>query len=219
MDGNRLLLWAAVYAVASALPVSGAHAGRVAASSFGWNPADATKCLQAALDSGAKRIVVDRQASEWLVETVKVPSNVEIVFADGVSVRAKPGSMVRPTDCLFRLKDVTNVVMRGEGNARLAMNRSDYLDPKRYRHAEWRHLLSLHSVDNVKIRDLSLEESGGDGVYLLKARNVVLENLFCKGHARHVTRFVDDCAVRLGSSTMGVYAYDPEMVLVEKGKE
>jgi hypothetical protein len=35
----------------------------------------------------------------------------------------------------------------------------------------------------------------------------------------HVTRFVDDCAVRLGSSTMGVYAYDPEMVLVEKGKE
>lgn len=191
MEIDRLFLGAAVFAVAFALPASGASGSQVTASSFGWNPTDATKCLQTAFDSGAKKIIVDKQASEWLIETVKVPSNVEIVFADGVSVRAKPGSMVKPTDCLFRLKDVTNVVMRGEGNARLAMNRSDYLDPKRYRHAEWRHLLSLHSVDNVKVRDLVLEESGGDGVYLLKARNVVLENLFCKGHARQGTSIID----------------------------
>ena len=64
----------------------------VTASSFGWNPTDATACLQAAFDSGAKKVVVDRQASEWLVETVYPRSDTEIVFADGVVVRAKPGT-------------------------------------------------------------------------------------------------------------------------------
>ena len=160
------------------------------ASSFGWNADDATKCLQAAIDSGASKVVVDRQPSEWLVETIRVPSNVELVFADGVVVRAKPGSMVGKTDCLFRVQNASNVVIRGEGSARLAMNRSDYLDPSRYRHSEHRHLLSLRSVDNVAVKNLTLEESGGDGVYLLNARQVVLEGLVCRGHSRQGTSLI-----------------------------
>jgi hypothetical protein len=32
----------------------------------------------------------------------------------------------------------------------------------------------------------------------------------------HVTKFVDDCAIRLGAATTGVYAYDPEMILIGK---
>ena len=160
------------------------------ASSFGWNPADATKCLQSAIDSGASKIVVDKQASEWLVETIRVPSNVELVFADGVVVRAKPGSMVGKTDCLFRVQNASNVVIRGEGRARLVMNRSDYLDPSRYRHSEHRHLLSLRDVNNVTVKNLTLEESGGDGVYLLNARQVVLEGLVCRGHSRQGTSLI-----------------------------
>ena len=163
----------------------------VLASSFGWNPEDATKCLQSAIDSGAAKVVVDRQASEWLVETIRVPSDVELVFADGVVVRAKPGSMAGKTDCLFRVQNASNVVIRGEGRARLAMNRSDYLDPSRYRHSEYRHLLSLRNVSNVTVRNLALEESGGDGVYLLKARNILLEDLVCRGHNRQGTSLID----------------------------
>lgn len=169
----------------------GAPRETVVASSFGWDPSDATKCLQSALDSGAAKVVVDRQASEWLVETIRVPSNVELVFEDGVAVRAKPGSMAGKTDCLFRVQDASNVVIRGEGRARLAMNRSDYLDPSRYRHSEHRHLLSLHNVSDVNVRNLTLEESGGDGVYLLKARRVVLEGLVCRGHSRQGTSLID----------------------------
>ena len=168
----------------------GVPRGAAVASSFGWNAEDATKCLQAAIDSGASKIVIDRQASEWLVETIRVPSNVELVFADGVVVRAKPGSMAGKTDCLFRVQNASNVVIRGEGSARLAMNRSDYLDPSRYRHSEHRHLLSLRSVDNVAVKNLTLEESGGDGVYLLNARQVVLEGLVCRGHSRQGTSLI-----------------------------
>ena len=85
----------------------------VKASSFGWNPTNATKCLQAALDSGASKVIVDKQASEWLVDMLFPRSNTEIVFEDGVVVRARPGSMVRNVDNLFRCRGVSNLVMCG----------------------------------------------------------------------------------------------------------
>ena len=169
----------------------------VLASSFGWNAEDATKCLQAALDSGAKKVVVDKQASEWLVDTIKVPSDIEVVFADGVVVRAKPGTMKDVTSCLFRCKGATNVVFRGEGRACLRMNRADYLDPSKYVHSEFRHLLSLHRVANVSVLDLTLEESGGDGVYILRTKNVLLDNLVCRGHTRQGTSLISGDNVRI----------------------
>ena len=107
---NKILL----IAVAGATVVASANE-IVTASSFGWNPTNATKCLQAAFDSGAKKIVVDRQDSPWLVDMVFPRSNTEIVFADGVVVCARPGSMVRTVDNLFRCKGVTNLTLRGEG--------------------------------------------------------------------------------------------------------
>jgi hypothetical protein len=190
------------YGEASCKP--GAHAAKISsaksvtASAFGWNATNAMACLQAALDSGAKKIVVDRQASEWLVETINVPSDIELIFENGVVVRAKPGSMKGKTDCLFRCKGVSNIVFRGIGNATLRMNRKDYLNPSLYRHAEWRHLISLHKVNNAVVRDLLIEESGGDGVYILQSHNVLLENLVCRGHNRQGTSLIDgDNVVRL----------------------
>ena len=184
----------ASYGEASCKPVSSvariSSAESVTASAFGWNATNATACLQSALDSGAKKIVVDRQAYEWLVETINVPSNVELIFEDGVVVRAKPGSMKGKTDCLFRCKGVSNIVFRGIGNATLRMNRKDYLNPSLYRHAEWRHLISLRNVNNAVVRDLLIEESGGDGVYILQSHNVLLENLVCRGHNRQGTSLI-----------------------------
>ena len=175
-----------IVAVALAAGLVTAFAGEdvVTASSFGWNPTDATKCLQAAFDSGAKKVVVDRQASEWLVETVYPRSNTEIVFADGVVVRAKPGSMKKNSDALVRFQRVTNVVFRGEGNATLLMNRADYLDPAKYQHGEHRHLLSIKRSVNLTIRDLTVAESGGDGIYVLGVENGLVENVTSVRNAR-----------------------------------
>ena len=190
---KRLLLFAASMAAAMALADE-----VVKASSFGWNPTNATKCLQAALDSGANKVLVDRQPSEWLVDTVFPRSNTEIVFEDGVVVRARPGSMVRTVDNLFRCRGVSNLVMRGEGRAVLRMNRRDYLDKTCYQHGEHRHAISLHGAENVAVRDLTVEDSGGDGVYLLKARHVLVENLCCTGHARNGASVIsaDDVVIR-----------------------
>ena len=47
-----------------------ANAGEVRASEFGWNAEDATAALQAAIDSGAERVVVDRQEGDWIVRPI-----------------------------------------------------------------------------------------------------------------------------------------------------
>ena len=89
----------------------------VKASSFGWNATNATKCLQAAFDSGAGKVVIDRQVGEWIIEPVFLRSNQEVVIEDGVVVRALKGAYRDPNDCLFTARGVSNVVLRGENAA------------------------------------------------------------------------------------------------------
>ena len=174
----------AMSSVAAGAAVAAFDAGSaVRASSFGWNSTNATKCLQAALDSGARKVVVDRQKSPWLVDMVYPRSDTEVVFEDGVVVCARPGSMHGIVDNLFRCKGVSNLVLRGEGRAVLRMRRDDYLDKSRYLHSEHRHAVSLHNAENVVVRDLVIEDSGGDGVYVLNVKHALLENLRCSGHA------------------------------------
>ena len=40
---------------------------QVNASSFGWNAEDATAILQKAFDSGVRKLVIDKQAGDWIV--------------------------------------------------------------------------------------------------------------------------------------------------------
>jgi hypothetical protein len=166
------------------------------ASSFGWNATNATKCLQAAFDSGAAKVVIDRQDGDWIVEPVFLHSNQEVVIADGVIVRALKGAFKNPNDCLFTARGVTNVVLRGELSAdatkrvppggesggpgivraatdatsaslpTLRMERDAYTDRSAYRFSEWRHTLSLIDSANVRVSDLAFRFSGGDGIYV-----------------------------------------------------
>ena len=164
----------------------GAETQCVNASSFGWNATDATACLQAAIDSGAKKVVIDRQAGDWIVEPIFLRvSGQEIVVADGVTVRAKKGSFKSRSDCLFRIPGKNRgVKLRGEGKATLMMNKRDYQDPEQYLHSEWRHAVSI-SGSGATVRDLTILSSGGDGVYVRdNAQDVTLENLVCRDHHR-----------------------------------
>lgn len=77
---------------------AGISRGSVKASSFGWNATNATKSLQAAFDSGAAKVVIDRQAGDWIVEPVFLRSNQEVLIDEGVVVRALKGAYRRPTD-------------------------------------------------------------------------------------------------------------------------
>ena len=134
------------------------------ASWWGFDPEDSTEALQNAIDSGVPKLVVDNLGKPWIVRPIQLASNQEVVFEEGVVVQAKKGEFKNGNDCLFTAAIKENVTLRGYG-ATLRMNRSDYDGPE-YKRAEWRHVLSIRSSSHVKVYGLTLAESGGDGIYL-----------------------------------------------------
>ena len=155
------------------------------ASWWGYDKDDATKCLQSAIDSGVRKLLVDNVGSDWVVGPLKLASDQEVVFADGVVVRAKKGEFKKKGDCLFELVGRENVTLRGEGKVLLVMNRADYQDPTQYEPSEHRHALRIFDCKNVQARNLTLKASGGDGVYISgNCADIALENLVCEDHHR-----------------------------------
>lgn len=138
------------------------------ASWWGFDAEDSTQFLQAAIDSGARKLIIDRQASDWITLPLKAASNQEIVLQDGVVLQAKKGAYLGTSDALLSLRQCENVVIRGEkpgAKAFIRMNKADYQKPP-YKPAEWRHGLSILSSSNVLVEDLTIEFTGGDGIYL-----------------------------------------------------
>ena len=160
------------------------------ASWWGFNAEDATDCLQNAINSGVKRLIVDNMGSEWLVRPIYLRSNQEIIFAENVVVRAMPGAFKGLGDSLFTARELSNVILRGEKNAVLKMNKKDYQDTASYQWSEWRHLISLRGCENVKLENLILKSSGGDGIYvstdskLQGCRNILIDKVICEDHHR-----------------------------------
>lgn len=157
------------------------------ASWWGFDAEDSTAALQAAIDSGVKRIVVDNLGKPWIVRPIRLASNQEIVFEPGVEVVAKRGEFKGGSDCLFSADNATNITLRGR--ATLRMWRQDYSRPP-YQKAEWRMVLSFCSCSNVRVEGLTLAESGGDGIYLGTAtkgvtnKNITIKDVICDSNYR-----------------------------------
>ena len=156
----------------------------VNASAFGHSPTNATKALQAAIDAGARKVVIDAGRGDWCIGPVKLRSNLELVFGENVHVRAVPGAFHDRYDMMFKGQNVTNVTIRGMPGARVSMLKRDYLDAERYKWSEWRHMFAFYDSANILMEDLDFTSSGGDGVYIARCKNVHLENLVCAGHDR-----------------------------------
>lgn len=155
-----------------------------------FDATDATPALQAAIDSGAERVIVDNTGSDWIVTPITLRSNQEIVFEDGVIVRAKTGSFQGRNDALFEARDTINTTLRGEGEVRFIMNKADYRNPALYSPGEWRNSITLRSVDGFALKNLTIESSGGDGIYIGRSsntagsKNVLIEDVTCLDHYR-----------------------------------
>lgn len=159
---------------------------------FGYDPADATANLQAALDSELPEIVVDRKDGPWVVRPLFAKSNQKIIFEKGVELTAKRGEFTGRNDCLVTCANVTNVTISGYG-ATWRMHRADY-DAAPYSKGEWRHSLKITGCGRITVEGLTLLESGGDGVYVASSgeakrsgppsTDIVLRDLVCDRHYR-----------------------------------
>ena len=160
----------------------------VKVSSFGYDPDDSTKFIQAALDSGARKVVIDRMEKPWITQPVKVKSNTQVVFEEGVELVAKRGEYKGVYDSLISVVCVSNVTLRGIGKgATLRMWAADYMKPP-YKGGEWRHALNILSSTDVTVENLSFVKSGGDGIYLGEKRGtnrkITIRNCVCDGNTR-----------------------------------
>jgi hypothetical protein len=90
------------------------------------------------------------------------------------------------------IRNSQHIVFDGYG-ATLRMRKKDYQDPKRYKPAEWRSTLTILGCDDVTIRGLSLESSGGDGIMVAENRaeggrrfssNIAIEDVRALDHHR-----------------------------------
>ena len=144
-------------------PVSSVFAGAemVRVSDFGFDEQDSTRFLQAAIDSGAKKVVID--ARRWVTLPLRGRSDQELFFEDGAEVEAKKGAYLGKNDCVFSFVGCSNVVVGGKGIIR--MHHADYMKFP-YPKAEWRHALNCVGVSNVRIYALRILHTGGDGVYV-----------------------------------------------------
>lgn len=160
------------------------------ASWWGFNKEDATDCLQNAINSGVSKLIVDNMGSDWIVnKPIKLVSNQQIVFADGVVVQAKEDCFHGNNDSLFVAAGLSNIEMIGEGKAVLRMRKEDYLDATRYSKAEWRMGVSLQDVTNFTMRNLTVANTGGDGIYVGASadgacKNILVENCIFDGNSR-----------------------------------
>ena len=179
---------------------------------WGYDATDATHALQSAIDSGAKRVVVENVGTPWIVEPIQLASNQELFFEEGVVVLAKRGSFRGKGDTLFTASLAENVRLSGEG-ATFRMWKQDYQSGS-YEKAEWRNTLSILSCANVWVTGLTLAESGGDGIYLGVAkrgvtnRNVHIKDVVCESNHRQGISvisarnlLIEDCILRNTSGT------------------
>ena len=164
------------------------------ASWWGFDEDDSTACLQAAIDSGVPKLIVDKMPSPWVVKPLKAVSNQHIVFESGVVLLAKRGEFRGRTNRLFAVDGVENVRITGYGTV-LRMWRDDYANGKDgrgrdYQRGEWRHAMTINGSRNVVVEGLVLEESGGDGIYISApspenaSRDIVIRDCVCDRNHR-----------------------------------
>ena len=100
---------------------------------WGFDPADATAALQAAIRSGVRKIIVENLGTPWVVDKLQLAGGQEIVFEPGVVVQAKRGAFHGTGDSLFSATLQTNITLTGFGglqfgaNLTLDSNRSIYI--------------------------------------------------------------------------------------------
>jgi len=180
---------------------------------WGFDPLDSTAYLQDAINSKVKRLILDRQASPWITRPLTGTSHQEIVFEEGTELVALEGAFRAKSDCLLSFRECQNVVLRGERTEggdcpHIRMRKQDYQSAG-YEKSEWRHGVTLYGCRNVLVQDLTIEQTGGDGIYLgvssthTPNRQVTIRRVDCNDNHRQGISvisaedlLIDDCRLR-----------------------
>lgn len=196
----------------------------VNAASFGFNEQNATKALQAAIWSGAKKVIVSDTGKPWIVDPIFLESNQEILFEKGVVVLARKDGFRGKNDSLFEARNKENIILSGYG-AEWIMRKSEYQSPF-YDKSEWRHCLALRGCRNVIVSGLRIANSGGDGIYIgrghgeqapVSCEDIQIRDIQCEDHHRQGISIIsarnlliEKCSILRTKGTAPQYGIDFE---------
>jgi hypothetical protein len=137
-----------------------------------------------------------------------LPSQATVTFEPGCVVSALPGAAGQhayksPAAVLFTAPKSSNLTILGHG-AVWRMQRRQYADLSLYTPAEWRHTLKLQEVNGVTLIGLTLEESGGDGIYVgAGSANVHIEKVKLLRHYRQAMSVIGASNMTVVDSLFG----------------
>jgi len=186
------------------------HEARV--SWWGFDAKDSTSFLQSAINSKVKKLIIDKQASAWITSPLNGVSDQEIIFEEGAELVALRGAFHPAGDCMLSYHACSNVIIRGESkNIKrpcVRMRKADY-QSSAYEKSEWRHGLNFLGCRKVRVQDLTIEQTGGDGIYLGTSENkspnvnVVIRRVDCNDNHRQGISIIsaedlliEDCLLR-----------------------
>lgn len=124
-----------------------------------FDPVNATACLQSAIDAGVNPVRIPDKGSPWKVDSIYLRSDLELVLEDGVELVALSGAYPSDGDKLLSGFGLSNIIIRGEGDATIRMLKHEY-------DGAHRHAIGLYSCSNVTVENLTVADSGGDGIYI-----------------------------------------------------
>lgn len=177
--------------------------------SYAFSDKDDTEFLQSLLNSESKRIVIPGgKIWVTRPLFIRNKENTEIVFEKGCTVLAKANEFKELQDFLIHLTDCKNVKISGYG-ASLRMRKNDYVYGRDYRRSEWRHGIAVFRCENTEIAGFRIQSTGGDGVYIGQrnkqesvCKNIVLRDLTLEDNYRQGVSIIsadgllmDNCAV------------------------
>lgn len=130
-------------------------------------------------ENGTGNTLVFRDmGSPWMLtgpNTISL-NNIDIVFEKGMTLEAKQGFFTN-NQSLFKLSSAVNVNIEGYG-AMFKMYPSDFTA------GEFAMSIHINNATNVTIKGLTLDGSGGDGIYAAGWTNCLIEDVYALNHRR-----------------------------------
>lgn len=144
-----------------------------------------TKAIYAFMESGQDTLIIDAMEDPWVIEpmTFNGIKDKVILFEFGTEIVAQKNAFPKKTDALWKFIDCKNITIKGN-HSTLRMNKEEYLE------GEWRHVIRLRGCSNIRISDLILRDSGGDGIAIGRSekkwysKNIELDGIECINNKR-----------------------------------
>lgn len=158
---------------------------------WGFDEEDSTRYVQAAIDSGAAKVIIPLAGQDWIVRPITMTQDDQtILFENGVVVQAKEGAIRNRGTRLFEAIGRRNITFSGYG-ATLRMGRDEqFIREYHERGRRGGDLICILGSEEVLIEGLHLVEAWNDGIYVGRgggqdySRNITVRHVVADSNHR-----------------------------------